>query len=79
MASLRETQEILGSNVRLVRHGRGLSQEEFAELVGIAKVSIATIEAGRSNLRLETLVKLADAVGIEPCELLLFHGDDWEI
>jgi transcriptional regulator with XRE-family HTH domain len=79
MTTLERTQEILGANVRLIRHGKAISQEDFAELVGISKVSVATIEAGKGNLRLETLVKLAEAAGIEPAHLLVHHGDDWLI
>ncbi|MBD1205404.1 MAG: helix-turn-helix transcriptional regulator [Rhodobacteraceae bacterium] len=79
MTDLEKAQEILAENVRLIRHGRGVSQEEFADLVGVSKVSVATVEARKGNPRLETLVKFASAAGVAPSELLIPHGDDWSV
>lgn len=79
MTDLQAAQEILAENVRLIRHGKGISQEEFAELVGVSKVSVATVESRKGNPRLETLVKIAAAAGIAPSELLVAHGDDWVV
>ncbi|WP_348272357.1 helix-turn-helix domain-containing protein [Ensifer sp. Root423] len=44
--------------VRDLRRGIGLSQQEFAEIVGLTRRQIAEIEVGGANPRLETLEKV---------------------
>lgn len=51
---------------------RGLTQEQFAELSGISYKYYQAVEAGRKrDLRLSTVVRLADANGLTVWEL--FH------
>lgn len=47
-----------------------LSQSDLAEQVGLARGSIANIERGRQRPPIETLYRIADALGVEPRQLL---------
>jgi transcriptional regulator with XRE-family HTH domain len=64
--------EFLVERIRRLRAERGLTQEEFAEKAQISYKYYQAIEAGRkADLRLSTLVRLADAHSLEVWELLL--------
>ena len=51
--------------VRDLRHRAGLTQELLARAVGIHSQSISRYEVGRVSPTLRTLVRLADAVGLD--------------
>ena len=46
-----------------VRKGKGMSQQELAELVGTKKSNISRLESGRYNPSLDFLIKVADGLG----------------
>jgi ribosome-binding protein aMBF1 (putative translation factor) len=50
------------------RHARGLSQAELAELCGTTQSAIARLETGGRPPRIDTLLRLANALD---CELLV--------
>jgi transcriptional regulator with XRE-family HTH domain len=54
----------LGARVRNLRQKRGWSQEEFAHESGLARSFAGAIERGEKDLRLSTLVKLANSFGV---------------
>jgi transcriptional regulator with XRE-family HTH domain len=61
------------ARVRGLRKKLGLSQEAFAERAGLKYKHYQQVEAGRkSDMRLSTLEKLAEACGLELWELLNF-------
>jgi transcriptional regulator with XRE-family HTH domain len=61
----------LASNLRHCRHEAGLSQERLAELCDLHRTEIGLLERGKRSPRLETLVRLARALGLSsPSELL---------
>jgi transcriptional regulator with XRE-family HTH domain len=51
--------------IRHIRKERGLSQQRLSELAGVDKVTIVHIENGKVSPKVETLAKLADALGVE--------------
>ncbi len=51
--------------VKFERMKKGLSQEELAFEAGISKTSIWKIETGKVSPTVETLAKIADALGID--------------
>jgi len=59
-----------GELIRLLRERAGLSQEEFAEKVGIHRTYIGGIERGERNPTLITICRLASALGVSPKQLL---------
>ena len=52
------------SKLRSVRIEKGLSLQRLAEAASVSKLTIIRIEAGRSSPKRETLLKLANALGI---------------
>lgn len=52
------------------RTGAGMSQEAFANAVGLSRTSITNIESGRQPVSLHTLYSMADILGIEVVDLL---------
>jgi transcriptional regulator with XRE-family HTH domain len=48
----------------------GLSQERLSDFVGLTRTSITNIEKGRQRVSLDLLFALAEALRIEPHELL---------
>jgi transcriptional regulator with XRE-family HTH domain len=68
--------ERFAENLARQRQVRGLSQEELAARADIHRTQISLIEGGKRMPRLDTLVKLAGALEIEPGTLL--DGIVWE-
>ena len=60
----------LGNRVRMLREARNLTQEQLAASAGIGRITLVRIEAGQRSPRYETLVRLANALAIEPSELI---------
>jgi transcriptional regulator with XRE-family HTH domain len=60
----------IGASVYRLRVRRGLTQEQFAELAGLDVRFVRRVERGTLNLRFDTIVRLADALGVEPGVLL---------
>jgi transcriptional regulator with XRE-family HTH domain len=56
--------------VRRRREAKGLSQGALAADAGIYQELISRIENGAANPELDTLGKIADALGVHPRELL---------
>jgi transcriptional regulator with XRE-family HTH domain len=57
-------------NLILLRSRVGLSQGKTALRAGLHLTEISLLERGLRLPRLDTIVKLAGAVEVEPCELL---------
>ena len=64
-----ELRAILGANLKRYRAYRKLSQEKLAEKLNISIPFLSDVENGRKWVSPATLVKFADALGIEPHEL----------
>lgn len=60
----------VGRVVRQLRKSRGLSQEVFSGLVGIARSHLAMIESGSKQANFETVWRIANAFGMAPHELV---------
>jgi len=63
------TQEF-GAGLRRLRAERGLRQDEVASGAKLSRTSIVNIERGRQGVALSTVYRLAEALGVDPCELL---------
>ena len=60
----------LAANIRARRIASGLTQKGASDRVGIFLRHWQLIEAGRSNVTLETLVRVSRSLGVDPTELL---------
>lgn len=56
--------------LRRLRREAALSQQSLAERSGVSADSIVKLERGQRDAQPRTLGKLADALGVEPRELL---------
>ena len=60
----------LGARLRELRLAAGLTQAELARRTGIHRPNIARVEAGRHTPSLETLARLASAIGVPTTHVL---------
>ncbi len=65
-----EPTAVIGPNVTRLRLGRGLSQAQLADQLGISRVSVGKIERGLVTPRAKTLDALARALGAPISELV---------
>jgi transcriptional regulator with XRE-family HTH domain len=63
-------QVLLGEAVRAARKAQGLTQKQVAERTGVHVTYISDIERGARNPTVLVLGKLAEALQVEPSELL---------
>ena len=55
----------IGANIRRTRTRRHLTQDDLAQTVHTTRQTISNYETGRSRPDVETLQRLADALGVE--------------
>lgn len=60
----------IGSNIRFYRKKLGLSQEQLAELAGLHRTYVGSVERGERNIAALNIEKIAIVLGIEPSKLL---------
>lgn len=72
-----EASRVLGENLVDSRRRAGLSQEAVADRAGLHRTQVAFIELGKRLPRLDTIIKLAGAVEVQPCSLL--EGVTWRL
>lgn len=65
-----KTLKIFGAAVRDLRKQRGLSQEAFADLVGVDRSYMGGIERGEHNLALINIQRIATALGLKISALM---------
>jgi len=65
----------LGSAIRQVREDRSLSQERLAELAGLHRTYISSVEQGRRNVSIENIHKIANALGVSMTEIVQLCED----
>jgi len=58
-----------GHRVRDLRQARGLSQEQLAELAGLHRTYVSSLERGQRNVGLDNILALAIGLGVSPAEL----------
>lgn len=68
--ALNETTRVFGERVRSRRLALGLSQEAAAVRCGIHWTQLGKVERGQRSLRLETIVKIAEGLDIDPADLV---------
>lgn len=66
--------DIYASNIKRLREDNNLTQAQLAEKVGLAEKYLSAVERGANWGSFATLIALANALGIEPFELLLPPG-----
>ena len=65
-----DLQKLLGRNLRAYRKARGLSQEDFAELLEVHRTYMGGIERGERNLTLKSVERIAQKLEVDAVTLL---------
>jgi transcriptional regulator with XRE-family HTH domain len=66
-----DLKEIMAMNLRRKRHDQHMTQEELAERAGLSTRYVGAIERGDVSASVTVLGKIAEALGVEPGDLLL--------
>ncbi|MNF87237.1 anaerobic benzoate catabolism transcriptional regulator [compost metagenome] len=62
----------LGIHIRQLREKKGMSQQDLADDCNITQNQVGRIERAEINTTVKTLVKIANALDVEPKELFDF-------
>lgn len=63
-------QKTVAANIRTLRKASGLSQEGLAHECGLHRTYIGAVERGERSITLRTLERIAQALRVEPSDLL---------
>lgn len=66
----RSSNQVVAAAVRAKRRALKLSQEELADRCRLHRTYVGAIERAEGNITLDTLDKLAKALGVKPYDLL---------
>ena len=61
--------DLLGKRIKELRKERGLTQEEFSELINISQRTLSGIESGKNFLTSQTLDKILEIFKIAPDDI----------
>ena len=61
---------VFAGNIRKFRRERGLSQEALAELAGIHRTYVGSVERGERNISIDNMECLAIALGVKLREMV---------
>jgi transcriptional regulator with XRE-family HTH domain len=62
-------QRSLGRRIRELRTKHGWTQEQFAGFCGLHRTYMGHVERGEKNVSLSTMLRVANALGVEPSAL----------
>jgi transcriptional regulator with XRE-family HTH domain len=65
-----ELQRAIGRNLKEYRLTRGLSQESFAEVLGVHRTYMGGLERGEHNLTLRSIERIAGRLHVDALGLL---------
>jgi transcriptional regulator with XRE-family HTH domain len=65
-----DLQRAVGRNLRAYREARGLSQEAFADVLGVHRTYMGAIERGERNLTLRSVERIVACLDLDPLALL---------
>jgi len=61
---MKTTKILLGERIRELRKNRGLTQDQFAELIDVEQKHVSRIELGKSFPTIERLEKISQALNV---------------
>ncbi len=67
---------ILAHNIVRLRRSKGLSQEELADVCGLHRTYVGSVERGERNVTLSTLEVFAGSLGVSVTDLLTKGTDE---
>ncbi|MBE0547256.1 MAG: helix-turn-helix transcriptional regulator [Rubrivivax sp.] len=69
-ATVESARERLARHLRALRAARGLSQEALADLAGLHRTYVGSVERRERNVSLDNVERLAKALAVDICDLL---------
>lgn len=63
---------LVGKRVRELRNSIGISQEELADLAGLDRTYITSVECGKRNISIVNIEKLVKALKVSLAEFFTF-------
>ena len=64
--------EKFGKNLKKIRKEKGIKQDDFLDVEGISRSTIAMVETAKTDITLSKLKIIADVLGVTPKDLLDF-------
>ncbi|MCY1562273.1 helix-turn-helix domain-containing protein [Rhizobium leucaenae] len=65
-----DLKEVMAVNLRRIRHGKKMTQEELAHRTGLSVRHIGDIERATVSASVTALGKISEGLGVDPSELL---------
>ncbi len=65
IGKIKATRKIIGERIRELRNAAGITQEELGEKASLNYKFIGELERGRVNVSLDSIVKIASALGVQ--------------
>lgn len=65
-----ESRQIFARNLKETRVKQGLSQEELADIAGLHRTYVGSVERGERNISIDNMERLASALNITIQDLL---------
>lgn len=62
--------ELDPEKLKTARQLKAMTQDELAKLAGMRQATISLLEAGRTIARMSTIRRLADALEIDPADVM---------
>lgn len=69
-AAITNLYRAIGAHLADARQQRGVRQSDLAAAVGLTRASVTNIESGAQRIQIHTLVAAAQALGIDPADLI---------
>ncbi|MBP5972493.1 helix-turn-helix transcriptional regulator [Brasilonema sp. CT11] len=69
-SNVSETRLLLSRNLRKYREAAKISQEELADISGLHRTYVSSVERGERNISIDNIERLANALNLKPSILL---------
>jgi transcriptional regulator with XRE-family HTH domain len=67
---LLNARKIFSQRLRQIRQNKGLSQEELADLAGLHRTYVGSVERSERNISIDNMERLAQALEVDITDLL---------
>jgi transcriptional regulator with XRE-family HTH domain len=69
-----DLREVFAGNLRRLRHAKCMSQDDLAYEAGVSRSYLSQLEKGAFYASLKIVGKVAEALDVQPSELLKMNG-----
>jgi HTH-type transcriptional regulator/antitoxin HipB len=71
--------DVLGNLIRRTRKDRNLTQEELGKLISVQKAQISKLERNASNMRLNTIIRIFEALNAHVKFQIELDNREWDL